>query len=922
METTMHQTRVASFLTKFTTRAATAVAASALAVTLLPLVPSLAAGATLFEQVGTLERFGADARAALGDQLVPTHAQATDTQKRKAGTIIAIPKARQLWQLYTMTFPTITTGIVVRDLDTLEIKRTMRLTSEVKRATLDPFEGGDWAHVVDDAGTRLWLLDSGGKFFYEVNLKTFSVARRLTPSSASPGSFPFNIGGMTYDPFHDDLLLLYGGPAATSAGNTNVFVYRLDVSGAPPATFDQNDLTKRLYRLRSCTAPITSIDSGGDTSGWEILVTKDFLYVPCQRAGHTVIVVRTPRSDDGTDTGHPEDVAAGPVYGNSVLADPGSGRLFVYTNAREIWAFETSTMSFVGVVATSPDGETRRVGWGLDRATGRIFFQSAAFGLGVGEGRFFPIPQARTHPEFKTGQERIWSDAATNRVFVLQGDGIGNNPSSSPVWHVYKTGPAPEPPPAPDPDRNTLDVPEQEGVTEARFNASASGYGTRILLAKGYAGMMLNPSLGAQTPLEGVPNGTRERCGFTDRDIYFGRVAKAEYDTGSTAAQAGAVAVDGATAQDLNQPSRCRELGVLGDGERWAYKSASCATSEGSDPQRSEGANESDLGNDFGPATVDCPKPGGALTAKAESRSTGLLDVNRAWTETTVTRLPDGGLRSTVTSVAQGISLGLGLHIGEVRSTAVSTSNGRPRREAMSQHEIAVSHVRLGEQVLCEVGCDLPRLERQLNDLANGRVVFRTGKGANSGRDEDLVLGSRRGAQTAVQKSVARQASDRALVGDFTVEVPALEMTVFNDNTSWGRARQIYQFAGVASSATYNIVKRPAFAPFDDPGSASEDVDVANAGNTPFTELVQGTTDGGFGGGDVALPLTPTARGRAGGDDGPGGLAGVVQAIAKGLRVFFSDPRQALLLLTAWVLLGSPAVLSRRRRLLGDVRTR
>src|SRR5687767_709675 len=318
-------------------------------------------------------------------------------------------------------------------------------------------------------------------------------------------------------------------------------------------------------------------------------------------------------------------------------------------------------------------------------------------------------------------------------------------------------------------------------------------------------------------------SGLRERCGYTDRDLFAGRVAKTEYDTGSTAAQAAPMSVDGATEQDLNQPSRCKELGVLGDGKRWAYEPAACATSEGSDPQTSNGANKSELGNDLGPATVNCPKPGGTLTAKAESRLVGLVEVDRSWTETHITKLPDGGgLRSTVTSVAQGVSLGDSVQIGELRSTAVSTSNGRPRRGAMSTHDITIAHVRLGETVLCETACDLVALEERLNLAAGGRAVFRTGRGANSGRDEGLVLGSPRGAQTAVQKSVARQASDRALVGDFTVEVPALEMTVYNDNTSWGRARQIYQFAGVASSATYNIVKRPTFAPLDDLGSPSE----------------------------------------------------------------------------------------------------
>ena len=903
-------------------RVAAALATFALSLAFLPLVTaSAAAPKPLFEQIGSLERFPADSRAALGERLVPFPGrEGNANQKFYGGTLLQVVQARQLWQFYNHPQDGQQTGVVVRDLDSLRIVGTLVLDGALKRASGNPSGGGDWAHAVDDKGTRLWLLQNLGQHLYEIDLRTFAVTKRLLPGSSTV-LFPFTVGGMTYDRFLDDMLVLYGGPSATLAANANAFLYRMDVSVPAPATFPREELAK-MYRFRACSGPVTSTDSGSDTSNWDILVTEPYLYVPCQRAGHTVIVVRTPRPD-GNSPDHPEDVAAGPVYGSSVLADDGSGRLFVTTIRREIWAFETSTMSFVGVVATGPDETTSFTGFGLDTETGRFFFQSKHFGMGVAEGRFFPIPQARTMPKQVTGQERIWSDARTNRLFVLDGD----TNAKATAYTIYRTDAAPTPPPPPDPDRNTADVAEKDGVTEARYNATGSGYGTRVVWARGIATVPPAPTLGVVAPTADQIKTLGWACGFTDRQLVAGRVAKAEYDTGSTAAQAVAADVDDATKQDLGKPSRCDmqkfQLGPaltqLDGKESWDYEAAACATSTNDELGVKSDGKGGDL--DLGPSTVECPLPGQKLAARAESRVDGPIQVDRSFTETSIGR-DVSGVTSKVTAVAQGVSINLSeftdlpaIRIGEIRSTAVSSANGRPKRQNLSNHTVTISDVYVGDEAVCTGVCPTPQdLEERLNVLVFGRAVFRTGLGDNSGRDRTLLEGSPRGAQTAVQKSMARQASDRALVGDFTVEVPGLEMTVFNDNTSWGRARQVYQFAGVASSSTYNIVMRPTFGSFDDDSGLPEDVQVTDADGTPFTELVDnlpGTSETSF--------STAPAAGRRDSDD-QGGLVGVLKAVGRGLRLFLTSPRTALLLLTAWALLSSPAVLSRRRRLLAGVR--
>jgi len=542
-----------------------------------------------------------------------------------------------------------------------------------------------------------------------------------------------------------------------------------------------------------------------------------------------------------------------------------------------------------------------------------VFFQSSTFGLGVVEGRFFPIPQARTVPNHVTGQHRIWADAKTNRVFVLEGDNFTGTAYS---YRIYRLAPAPVPPPPPNPDRNTSDV--AAGLAEARWNATASGYGTRILLANGLAAVVPAPGLGEFNPVATRLKSDNRKCTFTDRDLFAGRVVKSEYDTGSTAAQAVPMDVDNATCQDQNQPSRC-DLGnssTNADADRWTVSPATCSAGTGfREDQELQGEPA------LGVASTSCPEPGGVLETAAESRLTGAgllslfgaVDVDRSSTKTTIKRLESGDVQATVESVASGITVGEALFVGEVRSTATSTSNGRPKRRDLSVHEIEIRHVRFGTTTLCEVRCDdLVALERDLNVLGAGRVVFRTGAGPTSGRDEALLQGSPRGAQTAVQKSVARQASDRALLGDFTTELPGLEMTVFNDNNVWGRARQLYQFAGVAASATYNVVAGPTGGGLSvTPGIVDDGPMSGDGGNTVFAGLLESVARPA---GDVELP--PTAAVGRRGTGATTSVSSMVRALARGLRLFLTDPRRALLLLTAWSLLSAPAFLSRRRRLL------
>lgn len=891
--------------------------AAALVLTLVvgPMIQAAPAPAapSSVEQVGVLERFPADARQAFGDEILPRtflDPKATPGDKREiyGGTIMVFPDVRQMWQLYPKGELNGGTFIAVRDLDSLSIVKTLYVTGNFTTSRLM-----EYPHAVDP-GKRVFLIQSGYQKATEIDLRTFAV-REITLSPVN-----FNVAsawwaGATYDAKTDSLFMLYGQVAASTAANTNTFLTRLDLK--------TGGFEVRL--LRSCNGPLPSADVEGKHAT-KILTTEDNLYIPCMRAGVTGIVVRVPRAEAFVPTGQ-EDVAVGPVQFRESLIDAVARRIYMATSPGELWAFDAETMSFVGVVGTL-DSSSRftSVSHGIDPQSGRIFFVSNSYGLGVVEGRFFPMPQPRTYPAYKSvADEDVWSDPKTGRVFVLRGT-LGQRALR---YEVFQAGSAPAPPPPPDADANTSDRDEQPGVTDARYFTNGSGYGARVILANGVVPIVPAPSVAAVAPTAQIlADHVAPKCGFSDRELIAGRVSKAEYDTGSTAAQAASVHLDDRTKLDLDRPSRCdvtvrngAELfrGVfatapaVADNQdaanpRWTIKPAACSASEGGESKTDE---SDDPATRLGTSKVTCPLPGGTLEASAFASLVGGVSVGKAYSDVKILRDGKNGMKSTVVSAAEDINIAAGLiRIAEVRSVAESVSNGRPKKDGkdMSTHQVVIRGVRVNGQELCrsDQQCDPNTVLDALNRVASGRAQFRIA----SGLDKRLLKGTDKGALTAVQKSVQRQSSDQALIGDFTTDVPALEMVVYNDNAEWGRARQLYQFAGVAASASYNISLIPTgsagpdFGPDDGLSADVPGVD----GPAPFLST-----------GDAGTPQ-PVKSGAAKKRGVLDRISDAVNALGRGIRLFFIDPRQSLLLLTGWALFASPGWLFRRRRALVEAR--
>lgn len=931
---------------------------AALALSFLPFVQATSASTDgELRQVGSLPRFGPDALAAFGERILPPIPN--DPKATIGGTLVAVPEANEVWQLYPLGAfaPTL---VAVRDIRSLAITRTFEIPVELRRATHSA-PGGDWLHAVDGNRRVFFLTNQGTTGWAVVEVDVATGTTRLhdvAPPFVAPNGFSITgieADALEIDTYDNAVVLTFGGLNNAPATNTVNFLHRIDLDTGETAT----------RFLRVCNGPASPVELGR-TGQFDGMITEKYLYVACHRAGTIGAVVRIERTQM-TQGSSREDIVAGPAYLDTSFADPASGRMFLATRAGEVWVFDAATMSFIGVIAAGAEGNAGLpLGYGLDTRSGRFFFQSPVVGVGVAEGRFDPIPQARTFSTGKgDGQERIISDAEGGRILVL----VGSNNDREAAYRIYDVGPAPVPPPPPDPDHSTSDIREQVGVTEARFFASGTGYGARTLLAKGIAAVPPQPAIGQDAPIAArMVENLNSRCGFTDRELIAGRVAKAEYDTGATAAEAVGVFIDERTKLDLEHLSRCdveakngnsrfdglfsifstspeqspqeRELrdrlreqcaaaqqqtntstGLSGDsesrecdsGRTWPTQNAFCTSSSGGE---SDGRLRSEH-EEPSKGEVACPSPGGRLTAEAVGYLTGGFKVGRAETDTEITR-SSAGVTSTVTSEAHDVDFGGVVHIGEVTAKAVSRSNGRPQDNPMSKYELtikglSVTNPATGRRtVLCDEfksaggkhNCDIDEALDTLNTLTLGRVEFRM----QSGLDAKLLQGSPKGALTAVQKSTARQASDQALVGDRTTEVPAVEVVVYNDNMPFGRARQIFQLAGVSTAATYNIVRLPNGAGFDDAPPFDE------SSLTP----TGGMADGALGGGGTRLGEEGIAA-----SSGTGGsiLGRVVRALARGIRMFLTRPRHALLLLTAWAMFSLPPVLARRRRLLAAARS-
>src|SRR5688572_17732423 len=268
---------------------------------------------------GTLERFPQEAVDAFGPEFTGGDFWAGMT----SGTLLPVPGAGQLWQVYT-SLSSERTGILVRDSQSLRVLRTFELSTTLRRGGLGAFWSGEWLHATD-GGRHVYVVGQPNRLL-EIDTATFTVRSlgTLTLAPVDPLIRPLAEVGLTFDPYTGDLLVLYGGPPASLVANRLTVLQRIDlVTGA-----------RSTRAIRSCTGPAPGTELGSDTYSPELLLQADAVYVTCQTA--TLVwpddvrgaVVRLPRTSLWAADGEESSVATGERV-DAVLVDPVGGRIAV-----------------------------------------------------------------------------------------------------------------------------------------------------------------------------------------------------------------------------------------------------------------------------------------------------------------------------------------------------------------------------------------------------------------------------------------------------------------------------------------------------------------------------------------------------------------------------------------------------------------
>lgn len=923
--------------------------AAVLAAFVPALLPGASAGGSP-EIVGSLSRFPADVARSVGVKDLKAASEATTD----GGVAMVYPKLDRLYQLWNLTDGPQAGSLVIaeRDRGSLSLGRVAVIPDRAAEF-VNGDEGAEWAATFDNAGDRLYVMyrARGGAIGYTqapagrnlpgfigLDLKSFawtdSALPRLTAETAGAALITV---GMEYEEKTDTLLLLQVAEFTTSGSVNNVGIIGFkgdalrrggELSPSAPRTVRacrRDPINNRAIRYFT---PILVAAAPDPEDGGRV---KDYVIFPCYStsASANVVLAKIALSSALDPTSRQEKAIVAPSALLNWGVDTTHGRMYLTNEASETdtWVYEAWSNAFVGIIEMSPKGGNvgQGLSMGVDEINGRLFARALGNGLMVSTATLDPVPQADTYPHLAApGSFRILPDEKRNRVFSLAGSstGVGQVADAYEIIQV----PAPVGVQArPDPDKRTAQIPEAPGKTVAQYGGTASAYGLRVLLARGIAGAV--PSNG-NADAGSVFSNVNSYCGFGDREMVLAGIGSTELNDLSKFARAAAVSFDNATTVDLKLPSRCdiynsyngpfypitaiapflQTTGVLttldsktppgaqpsalineniGPKTAWDYQPADCTSPDG---KARSGPNSAALA---GPTKVECDLAN-EIKASAEGHArevdgTGIT-VARATSSTSVRLDPVKGLVSKAESKVEGLRIG-SITIGYLKSTAVSYAKGRKGTAFTEYPTPEIGYIEGPGIPRCATGCNLDAVIAQLNNALSGRMEFR-----RPPPQADLVTGSPGGYEAGVLKSQKQKASDNSLSGDSSVEIPALEVVVYNDNPAIGRARQVFQFAGVRVDSHYGIQ------PIDDSLSALgaevlDDGQLPDVGTEVAPPPVAGIT---------APPENPITR----------FFRQAVAGVLNGLRILFANPREALLMATVWGLLAAPFMAARRRRAL------
>ena len=923
----------------------------------LAVTPVRSAESDLPKVVGSMERYPADVAAAVG---VADLKQSVELGTEN-GVAMAYPKLSRLYQIYNMQTGPHAGAMVVaeRDMATLALGRVLIVPNR-SASMANGSRGAEWISTFDEKHDRLYVAYTppGGTIgavtgptqnlpgLIGIDLHQFTFKDSSFPNFlVSTADLALLLAGLEYDESTDTLLVLQAGNRS-DAGLANALLLvewksaDLLRGGPLPQVAPRPVRACKRDPLNSSTTPYLTpilvanapdVEGGGQVKTWVMF--------PCYSTNYSanVVVVRIERSGATDPHATQEKVVVAPAGVSNWAVDDQHGRMYLVNDSTEsdAWVYEAATNAFVGIIALSPRGKLEAGGMalGVDETSGRLYARAPSYGLMITAAAQDPVPQADAYPQLGAGSTfRLLVDAPRNRLFSLRG--VSGSGSSKDAYDIIAVPPPRPAPPREDPDSRTAQVDEAPDKTIAQYGGNASAYGLRVLLARGVSGAV--PSNGNKE-LGNLYRDVNSYCGFTDREMVLSRVAKTEFSNSSRFARAAAVDLDNATVVDMKAPSRCdiynahkggvpslqnvfglfTTTGVLGDVDgagvpasktlndtasprtTWDYTAADCSMKDGQD---AAGPNSAPL---VGDTSVDCGKDD-EITAKAESRlkpGDGLdITVGKAVTTTKVRRDKDKGLVSVATSRLEGIRIGE-ISIGYIENSATAFAKGRKGTAGTVFNKPKIGYVEGKGIPTCTDRCNVDQVLDALNNALSGRAEFR-----RINPEARLAQGSPGGYEAGIIKSEKQQASDNSLSGDKSVELPAFEMVVYNDNTQVGRARQVYQFAGVRADSHYGIQLVG-----QGGGGLANIGDVLDGVTGDLVESVGGLPNGG----EALAVRVPAANENV--------VRRTIRQSAAGanysLRIIFSNPREALVMATVWFLIFGPYVASRRRRALKAVIT-
>ena len=807
------------------------------------------------------------------------------------GWLIINPATRRGYQIFEVG-PPARTIIQSFDLDTFEPLRRAEITGLAplhggsKPSGFGGAWGGDLVHAVDEEKGRIFLamadrgtipegLGTGDRYrlFAKVlvidedafedasnSVADFSQALPLPPEEQTLAAH--GLAGMSFRNIGDNgkLLMLFASQTVSTSRPVNDHYL---------AQWDAEGGEDWLVPLEPCQrAGIRKSNDGIYQLG--ILDAQDAIYLGCQESLGVAMVVRIALDRDGNPAAVPEfDTFPLPRGHVDVLADNAGRRLYLRTdNSGQVWyVFDAAIHAWVGAITVTNASTAPSAG--LDPNTGRFYAlipdyattttggtgASESFpvqgGLAFADGRLTPVPEAKfaardlAYPALF----RIVVDPPTRRAFVRRGSRATTSRYIYPSTELNAEAPVedfyivlrddeevPQQPGLGDLDSRTMDVDEQEGVTDASYNMAASGYGSRVILTGGI-------SAATHRDLER----SESRCLPDDRQLSLGSVEDVSLSNLTASARAISLSPDQTTRDDVLQPSgRCWPAAFgspPGDGSDdsadEADPDAGCETKRNPIDEQYGAMEEpwdkdGDCRDDFTAAcagderaTANPERPARSFRSsadcalsseEAQAASSGALtpapgdldapvSVAFSTSDARVARLPGEGSISEVRSLARGISIaGVG-SIGAVLTEVRVAAGGRPGTAK-------TTFVR----TIC--GVDLPTLkvagcivsdkkgrssQQESIALALSTAMGKYGEARLREPDKDLAKGTPGGYLAAIQRGSGVAFSDEKISRDGSTAVPGLELIFFRDDPQRGSGRQIYQFAGVKASSAYGI---------------------------------------------------------------------------------------------------------------------